>query len=93
MLRFPGFNRRQTPEVRGRIVQVSADAFAEEQSGRSFYRADIEIEEGERAKLPEGLELLPGMPVEAYIETGARTPLSFLTKPLTDYFAKAFRET
>jgi HlyD family type I secretion membrane fusion protein len=93
MLRFPSFNQRETPEIQGRIVQVSADAFAEEQSGRSFYRADIEIEEGERAKLPEGLELLPGMPVEAYIETGARTPLSFLTKPLTDYFAKAFRET
>ena len=93
MLRFPSFNQRETPEIQGRIVQVSADAFAEEQSGRSFYRADIEIEEGERAKLPEGLELLPEMPVEAYIETGARTPLSFLTKPLTDYFAKAFRET
>ncbi len=93
MLRFPGFNQRETPEIAGRIVQVSADAFAEEQSGRSFYRADIEIEEGERAKLPEDMELLPGMPVEAYIETGARTPLSFLTKPLTDYFAKAFRET
>ena len=43
--------------------------------------------------LPEGLELIPGMPVEAYIQTGERTPLSFLTKPLSDYFAKAFRET
>lgn len=93
MLRFPAFNRRQTPEVRGRIVQVSADAFTDEQSRRSYYRADIEIEDGETAKLPEGLELIPGMPVEAYIQTGERTPLSFLTKPLSDYFAKAFRET
>ena len=93
MLRFPAFNRRETPEVLGRIVQVSADAFTDEQSRRSYYRADIEIEEGELAKLPEGLELIPGMPVEAYIQTGERTPLSFLTKPLSDYFAKAFRET
>ena len=53
MLRFPAFNRRQTPEVRGRILQVSADAFTDEQSRRSYYRADIEIEEGELAKLPE----------------------------------------
>ena len=37
--------------------------------------------------------LVPGMPVEAFIRTGERTPLSFLTKPLSDYFAKAFRET
>jgi HlyD family secretion protein len=93
MLRFPSFNQRETPEIVGRITQVSADAFTDEQSRRSYYRADIEIEEGEAAKLPEGLELLPGMPVEAYIETGQRTPMSFLTKPLMDYFTKAFRES
>jgi HlyD family type I secretion membrane fusion protein len=92
-LRFPALNQRQTPEIKGRVVQVSADAFTDENSGRSFYRADIEIEEGEIAKLPEGMALIPGMPVEAFIRTGERTPLSFVTKPLTDYFAKAFRET
>ncbi|EYD78370.1 Type I secretion membrane fusion protein, HlyD family [Rubellimicrobium mesophilum DSM 19309] len=93
MLRFPAFNQRETPEIAGRIVQLSADAFHDEATRRSYYRADIEIEDGEAAKLPEGLELLPGMPVEAYIETGERTPLSFLVKPLSDYFTKAFRET
>ncbi len=92
-LRFPALNQRQTPEIKGRILQVSADAFQDEQSRRSYYRADIEIAEGEAAKLPEGMALIPGMPVEAFIRTGERTPLSFLTKPLSDYFAKAFRET
>jgi HlyD family secretion protein len=92
-LRFSAFDQRRTPELKGRIVQVSADAFQDEQSRLSYYRADIEMEEGELAKLPEGMTLIPGMPVEAFIQTGARTPLSFLTKPLTDYFAKAFRET
>lgn len=92
-LRLSAFDQRQTPELKGRVVQVSADAFQDEQSRMSYYRADIEIEEGELAKLPEGMTLLPGMPVEAFISTGERTPLAYLLKPLTDYFAKAFRET
>ncbi|MGA1026471.1 MAG: HlyD family type I secretion periplasmic adaptor subunit, partial [Lutimaribacter sp.] len=43
-------------------------------------------------KLPNTIRLLPGMPVEAFIRTGDRTPLAYLTKPLTDYFSKAFRD-
>ena len=92
-LRLSAFDQRQTPELTGRVVQVSADAFQDEQSRMSYYRADIEIEEGELAKLPEGMTLLPGMPVEAFIRTGERTPLAYLLKPLSDYFVKAFRET
>ena len=56
------------------------------------YRAEIALSEGEQARLPEGVTLIPGMPVEAFIRTADRTPLDYLTKPLTDYFAKAFRE-
>ncbi|GHE91501.1 hypothetical protein GCM10016455_09220 [Aliiroseovarius zhejiangensis] len=35
--------------------------------------------------------LLPGMPIEAYLKTDERTPLSYLTKPLMDYFYKTMR--
>lgn len=38
------------------------------------------------------LALAPGMPVEVYIRTGERSPLSYLVKPLTDYFARSLRE-
>jgi len=38
------------------------------------------------------LALAPGMPVEAYLRTGERSPLSYLAKPLTDYFARSLRE-
>ncbi|TNC49823.1 HlyD family type I secretion periplasmic adaptor subunit [Rubellimicrobium rubrum] len=92
-LRFSAFNQRETPELKARVMSVSADAFQDQNSRMSYYRAEVTIEEGEMAKLPEGLSLIPGMPVEAFIRTGERTPLSFLTKPLTDYFAKSFRET
>ncbi|HHI70759.1 MAG TPA: HlyD family type I secretion periplasmic adaptor subunit, partial [Rhodobacteraceae bacterium] len=68
------------------------DAFVDERTQSSFYRADITLLEGETAKLPEGGELIPGMPVQAFIRTQDRTPLAYLVKPFTDYFAKAFRE-
>jgi HlyD family secretion protein len=41
---------------------------------------------------PGDVKLVPGMPVEAFIKTGARTGGSYLTKPLFDQAARAFRE-
>ena len=38
------------------------------------------------------LALSPGMPVEVHIRTGERSPLSYLVKPLTDYFGRSLRE-
>jgi HlyD family secretion protein len=32
------------------------------------------------------------MPVEVFIQTGERTPLNYLLKPITDYFNRAVRE-
>ena len=92
ILRFPALDQRTTPELTGTVMQISADAFQEQETRRSFYRAEIALSEGEQAKLPEGVALIPGMPVEAYIRTADRTPIAYLVKPLTDYFTKAFRE-
>jgi membrane fusion protein, type I secretion system len=37
------------------------------------------------------VKLTPGMPVEAFIETGERTMLSYLIKPLHDQLMRSFR--
>ncbi|MEM8582216.1 MAG: HlyD family type I secretion periplasmic adaptor subunit, partial [Pseudomonadota bacterium] len=58
----------------------------------SYYRAEITLSEGEQERLPDGVTLIPGMPVEAFIRTEDRTPIAYLTKPVADYFIKAFRE-
>ncbi len=92
-VRFSAFDSRTTPELTGQVVQISADALIDETTQRSYYRAEIRLPEGEIEKLPPGLVLIPGMPVEAFIRTEDRTPLAYLVKPLTDYFAKAFRES
>ena len=88
---FPAFNRRTTPELHGTITQVSADAFTDANAGISFYRAEIVLNPDDREKIAD-LVLIPGMPVEAFIQTSPRTPMAYLTKPFTDYFNYAFRE-
>jgi len=74
------------------VVNLSADALTDEATGSRYYRAEILPNQGEVARLDDQA-LLPGMPVETFIRTDERTPLSYLTKPLTDYFVKAFRES
>ncbi|MBO9406913.1 HlyD family type I secretion periplasmic adaptor subunit [Shimia sp. R9_1] len=92
-LRFSAFDQRTTPELEGSVVRISPDAFEDDQTGESYYEAEIELSEGEVEKLPSDVTLIPGMPVDAFLRTTDRTPLAYLTKPLTDYFVKAFRES
>lgn len=91
-LRFAAFDSRTTPELTGTVLSISPDALTDETTGQRFYRARIEMPEDETDKLPAGTTLIPGMPVEAYLRTGDRSPLAYLVKPLTDYFNKALRE-
>ncbi|MBK5932517.1 HlyD family type I secretion periplasmic adaptor subunit, partial [Rhodovulum imhoffii] len=90
-LRFTAFDRRQTPEIRGHVVRLSADVFTDEATGQSYYQAELLPEDGEMAGLG-GRTILPGMPVEVFFRTADRTPLSYLAKPFMDYFNRAFRE-
>lgn len=92
-LRFSAFDQRRTPELQGKVTLISADAFQNETSGLSYYRAEVQLSEGQLDRLPADMTLIPGMPVEAFVRTADRSPLDFLIKPLSDYFAKAFRET
>ena len=65
--------------------------FIDEATGEPYYSAEIIPDDAEMVKL-DGLDVLPGMPVEAFLKTADRTPLEYLVKPLADYFDKAFRE-
>lgn len=91
-LRLSAFSQRTTPEVEGILVRIGADLTVEQRSGASFYTARIRLAPGTINRL-EGRELIPGMPVEAFIKTGDRSVMSYLTKPLTDELRRAFRES
>ena len=91
MLRFSAFNLRTTPEVEGEVVRVSADVSQDPKTGLSYYTARIRLDDKAKGVLG-ALRLVPGMPVEAYMQVGDRSVLSYLTKPLTDQIAKAWKE-
>jgi len=90
-LRFSAFSARTTPEVPGKVVKVSPDTFTDEATGMSYYSAELKFDLDSLASFND-LELIAGMPVETYIQTGDRSPFSYFTKPLTDYFNKALRD-
>jgi HlyD family secretion protein len=88
---FSSLPSRTTPEVVGRVTLVSADALTDDRTGITFYRTEIAIDISSLQDI--GESIVPGMPVDAFIRTVDRTPLSYLVKPFTDYFRNAFRET
>jgi HlyD family secretion protein len=91
MLRFSSFNWRTTPEIGGKVSLVSADLSQDQRTGTSYYVARITPNAQEVSKLT-AAKLVPGMPVEVFVETEERTVLSYLVKPLYDQIARAFRE-
>ncbi len=91
VMRFSNFNTRTTPEVNGDITLVSADVTQDQRTGLSFYTVRIAVPPEELARL-EGPKLIPGMPVEVYVQTTIRTVASYLVRPFQDQIAKAFRE-
>jgi membrane fusion protein, type I secretion system len=91
MLRFTAFNARTTPEIEGIVTRISADTSTDQRTGQSYYTVRIGMAADQVERLGD-VKLLPGMPVEAFVQTGDRTMLSYLTKPLHDQFVRAFRE-
>jgi HlyD family secretion protein len=91
VLRFSSFNQRTTPEIDGTIVRISADANQDQRSGLSSYTIRVALTAGEIARLGD-VRLVPGMPVEAFLQTGDRRVISYLVKPMSDQIARAFRE-
>ena len=88
---FSAFNTRTAPEIFGTVSGISPSSITDPATGQSFYRVTLAIPPEELARL-EGHEILPGMPIEAFLQTGERTVLSYLTRPLTDQLRRAFRD-
>jgi HlyD family secretion protein len=91
LLRLSAFNQRTTPELNGEVSRVSPDTTTDQRTGQSYYTIRISMPASEVARLGD-VRLIPGMPVEAFVQTGDRTMLSYLAKPLSDQLMRAFRE-
>lgn len=84
-VRFPGLRERNPPTIHGRVTRISADSFTQEETGASYFRAEIVVPAEEMAKLGRSANTLrPGAPVEVIILLRKRTALSYLLEPLTN---------
>ncbi len=91
LLRLSAFNQRTTPEIYGTVTRISADASTDQRTGQTYYTIRIAMPGDEVAKLGE-VRMVPGMPVEAFVQTGDRTMISYFIKPLSDQLMRMFRE-
>jgi HlyD family secretion protein len=91
VLRFSAFNSRTTPELNGTVARIAADTTNDQRTGQSYYLVRISTTDDELSRLG-AVKLTPGMPVEAFIQTGERTMISYLVKPLHDQLMRSFRE-
>jgi HlyD family secretion protein len=91
LLRLSAFNQRTTPELNGVVTRVSPDVTTDQRTGQSYYTIRVSMPPEEVARLGD-VKMIPGMPVEAFVQTGDRTLMSYLIKPLSDQLMRAFRE-
>jgi HlyD family secretion protein len=91
LLRLSAFNQRTTPELNGVVTRVSPDTTTDQRTGQPYYTIRVSMSPAEIQRLGD-VKLIPGMPVEAFVQTGDRTLLSYLIKPLSDQLMRAFRE-
>lgn len=89
-VKFPAYDDKTIPEVFGEVAGLSPSTVEDPRTGESYYRLRLTVPPEELAKLPEAP--VPGMPVEAYLQTGERSALSWFLKPMTDHLGRAFRE-
>ncbi|WP_237140778.1 MULTISPECIES: HlyD family type I secretion periplasmic adaptor subunit [Pseudomonas] len=90
-IRFSAFKSSTTPVIEGRLVQISADRLINKDTGTAYYLARVALTDKGRQTLG-NLTLVPGMPVEVLVNTGARTLLQYLMQPASNVFARSLIE-
>ncbi len=90
-VRFTAFNMHTTPELKGKVDNLTSNVETDEKTGISFYRARLRLD---AMKIPKEMrdKMVAGQPVEVQISTNERSVLSYFIKPITDQFARTFKE-
>jgi len=96
MIRLTALNQRVTPMISGKVIYLSADTLPDERKSMQVGPSDIyvvrvKINKAEAAEIP-GFNPAPGMPAEVFIKTTDRTFFQYVTRPIHDSIARAFRE-
>ncbi len=91
-VRFAALDARTTPAISAEVTHVAANTTKPDRFDmQPFYAVTLMIPAKELAKLGAD-KLRPGMSAEAFIATEARSPFSYLIKPLIENWSYAMRE-
>jgi HlyD family secretion protein len=91
-MRFSGLDQRTTPVIEGTLSQVSPDITIDPKTEQRYYTVRVSLDPKEIARLGSSVKIVPGMPVEVFMQTGDRSALSYLLKPIDDQINRAFKE-
>ncbi len=92
-VRLPVFDDRDFPVIYADLQDVSADIYTGEPGGSPYYKATLVVgSDGMAVLAKERANLVSGMPVDVYIQTGERTFLNYLTRPFQNMLARALNE-
>ena len=88
---FSAFNTNTTPHIPGVITGVSADRTTDERTGQAFYKIKAAVAP-EGQKMIAHLQIRPGMPADMLVNTGERTMMNYLLKPILDRVYTSMKE-
>ncbi|WP_372831742.1 HlyD family type I secretion periplasmic adaptor subunit [Pontibacterium sp.] len=90
-LKFVSYDFSRFGSLDGTVNQISASTYLDEEN-QPYYRAEIKMDKAYLGAQPGELNVLPGMTLTADIQTGKKTILEYLLRPVTRGFDNAFRE-
>ncbi len=90
-IKISSFDPSRFGTVKGVVKRVSATTYLDERKN-PYFLAQITLEANHLGDDPTQLKIIPGMTVMADIQTGHKTVLDYLMKPVSRGFSNAFRE-
>ena len=92
-LRFSSLTSATLPVVRGEVLTVAGDRLLDEQTKLPYFGVEVAVGvEAVNELRQAGLDVKPGMQAEVLVQTGERTLMNYLLKPLTSRLRGAMKE-
>lgn len=91
-IQLTAFDQAKIPEAIGKVISISADSLKDERSGKLYYLARLQLS-AQQPQPVQKLSLVPGMPATVFLETGARSPLSYLLEPIASRLPRVFADS
>ena len=88
-IQLTAYDSRVVGTLDGTVEYVSADRLTDQATRQDYFLTRIRLKDAD-AHSVQNLSIRAGMPVEARILLGGRTPLDYIVQPLSQSYLKAF---